>query len=522
MTKLLTTALLGLNLLHNTVAQNNDMIVTGLDKKSRNFAPNPLNINGQIDIDCYPKSMCLRLDATWMTLGIPNNMIYADGQFGDFTTFIDKDDGPDLPLDNFLAISPYTTPRFTRRRFQNEPNIFEECFITNQTYVTQDDKIYWSGCIDIDLNSNCMFRSLDSNHTHVMFNTWFETRNSPENNNFALPLQCSYYLNYNLDLYLGTVKTDEWGNPIFDPNNNGTIPGCPNNDTNPLCDDGGRTPGFIIPNLYTVENVTLITTSATDKGVFPVYMFLYETEKYEIPYTVAPIKDETDRLYLETGVINPLTSAVMQTRQCWASPTDDIAHSNIFMFIDEFCPTQNAIDKIDIKGVYGNGLEIQNRFDSSVYQFVGSKKVYIFCKVRICITSLQNCDLSDYCSADARRRKRRDISDVSYKGQENNSLFGNNDDKTIRIGPLYPESFAQNNSKPIIMISPEFTTKLVNDIADVVKENIENSQNSEIIELLTTIPIWGMILFVVGFIILSLILFLFIFNYGRNKISQYK
>ena len=449
-----------------------------------------------------------------MNIGIPNNMIYSTGSALEKTTFIDEEDGPDLPMDALLKVDPFMTPRFTRRRFKQEVSLLEDCLVYNQSYVTRDEKLYWSGCVDIDRNSNCMFRSLDQNHTHVMFNTWFETRNvDPGNNNFALPLQCSYYLNYNLDLYLGTVTTDEWGNPIYSPDNNGTIPGCPNNDTNPDCDDSGRTPGFIIPQLYTVENITLITTSATDKGTFPVYMFLYEDGSYEVPYTIAPIKDETERLWLETGVINPLSNAVIQTRQCWASPTADSQHESVFMLIDEYCPTQDAIDKIDMSQVNNNGLDIQNRFDSLVYQFVGSKRVYIFCKIRVCITTLQTCDVSNVCDARRKKRELGNSSDLSYEGD----LNSNEDNKIIRIGPLYPEEFASNNSRPIVMIEPEYTTRLVKEVIDVVMKNVNENNNSAITSALMNFPTWSIILVVVGMLVTVLLLVLFVFNYARGK-----
>lgn len=321
------------------------------------------------------------------------------------------------------------------------------------------------------------------------------------------------------------MVTDEWGNPIYDPNNNGTIPGCAQNDTNPACDDTGRTPGYIIPELYTVENITLITVSATDKGTFPVYMFLYETEKYDIPYTIAPIKDETERLYLETGVINPLSNAVMQTKQCWASPTEDSQHENVFLLIDDFCPTADAVDKVDMKGVFGNGQDIQNRFDSLVYQFVGSERVYIFCKVKICITSLQSCDMSDYCTSGNKRKRRSaiagpesEISNLSYQGDMNSpAINGGRDDKVIRIGPIMPQTFAANNSRPIVMIEPEFTTQLIADVVDVVMKNVEKENNNDIAALLTNLPIWSIVLFVLGMVVMAMLLVLFIGNVARKN-----
>lgn len=142
---------------------------------------------------------------------------------------------------------------------------------------------FWQGCVSIDLKSPCFSRTIDANNTRAIFNTWFETRNEEVKTNYAFPLQCSYYLKYNVDLYLGTVTYDpKTGNPIFTPNNKNSYVDCEDEvinenggavvQKNPLCTkDGTNDPGFFRP-LFDLQNITLITTSATDKGSFPVYL----------------------------------------------------------------------------------------------------------------------------------------------------------------------------------------------------------------------------------------------------------
>jgi len=501
----------------STLLAQNDNIVTRNEVKKMEFTPNINAIKSQIDVDCFPKAMCLRLDSAWLNVGIPNNLIYPNGSPNKFTTFVDEEDGPLLPTNDAISLSPYMGPKFTKDNFNMTLSMFDNCGINNQSYVQQNGKQFWSGCIVIDQNQKCLTRKLTDSNTQIMFSTWFETQNEKNNVNFALPLQCSYYLNYNVDLYLGTVELDKWGNPKFDPANNGTIPGCAVDDPSPLCDDSNRTPGYIIPQLYTVENITIITSATENKGTFPVYMFLYDSEKYENYYTKAPIKNETERLYLETGVINPIEGAVLQTEQCWASPTESREiDETVFMLIKDFCPTKEAVSKVDLKGVFFNGEKVMNRYDGDVFQFTGdSDKVYIYCKIKICINYLSDnqCAVPE-CAAEGgqKNRRKRGVDEVANYAKEQKVTL--DDGSIIGVGPIYPQNFAKNNAKPIVFIGPEVTKRLIHEITQEILDN--SSYEAPFLD----IPQWSGILLIGGLFLTGILVAMLCFNYFKMKSEE--
>jgi len=107
-------------------------------------------------------------------------------------------------------------------------------------------------------------------------------------------------------------------------------------------------------------------------------------------------------------------------------------------------------------------------------------------------------------------RKRRSL---DYQGR----LDSDDDNKVIRIGPIYPGEFAKNNSRPIVMIEPEYTTRLVEEIVDVVMENVNAENNNAIQAALMAFPMWSIILVIVGMIVTVLLVVLFVFNYSRKS-----
>ena len=233
-------------------------------------------LKGKVDITCTPTKICIKIDSTWFNLGIPNSIIEYGGMPFEFSEFIDPSDGVDVAGVKF---PPYMSPRFVQSAFVSEllPNM--ACPVIDQRLLTENSVQYWSGCVSIDVATPCFKRTIDANNTRAMFQTWFETRNTEVKTNYAFPLQCSYHLNYNVDLYLGLVTYDENGIPIFNPNNKNYHVNCGDQVSNngavvkkELCQkDGTNVPGFFRP-LFDLQNITLITTSATDKGSFPVYL----------------------------------------------------------------------------------------------------------------------------------------------------------------------------------------------------------------------------------------------------------
>ena len=144
------------------------------------------------------------------------------------------------------------------------------------------------------------------------------------------------------------------------------------------------------------------------------------------------------------------------------------------MLIDDFCPTEEAIDQLEFKGVFNNGKSIKNQFNHNVFAFekagnskVPEERLYIFCKVSVCINGLQECDLTNYCSQSGATRKKRDT-----KGFQSTNVDG---ETIIKIGPIYPDEFKQNGHK-VIHINDQYTrvvrdALISNEINSVLREN---------------------------------------------------
>ena len=235
-----------------------------------------------------------------------------------------------------------------------------------------DEKIEF--CIDLRtaFTRRCVDMFLSDNNNLVIFRSSLLTNvtlNDNGNTNFRIPMQCSYPLQYNLDLFMGTYRTPGGGcvNGVCtnDPNdpNGPKDPDLPNDSgvveftppgggSSPNCSDIGpadfasdpvctndpgtdpNNPGFYVPELGLFEIITILTPNGQSLGKFPVYMFIYETDQYLKPYQNPPILDETLGLYVETGLLNPIEGAVLSTRECWATPTED-RNTDKFMLVED-------------------------------------------------------------------------------------------------------------------------------------------------------------------------------------------
>lgn len=462
-------------------------IIVGDNAESKRFHQPPIEkLKNRVDITCAPAKICLRIDNLWFNFGIPNDVIDYLGSPLEFTEFIDPSDGIVM---NDISFPPYLTPRFVQSAFLSTLLPSMACPVIDQKIVKVNGKDFWEGCVNIEVATHCFQRTIDANNTRASFATWFETRNTEVKSNFAFPLQCSYFLKYNVDLYLGTVSYDDNGNPIFTPSNQNSYADCQDSvvdgvmNSNPFCNkDGSNVPGFYRP-LFDMQNITIITTSATDKGTFPVYLFMYETEQYLTPYTAPPIKKETEKVFLETGIINPISDAVMKTKQCWATPSAEMnLNDPTFMLIEDFCPTAEAVEQINFQGVFDNGQAIKNRFsheifafkkfDSQLNKFIPHPKLYIFCKVSICIQDLNGpCDVTaDDCSDEKRRRKRSTNDREFFSSQ---TLIDG--EKLIKIGPIYPDEFSKNGHSVTLLDAENTRTVYDSVISDQINQELKNT-----------------------------------------------
>ena len=156
--------------------------------------------------------MCIFIDQYWFTDGV--NMILfdvANGQPDDMKPFIDQN-----AFEQQTGVFPKlrwekpTVDDLTSLLLLKN-GIKPECIVTQQEYVNRDGKTFWKGCTKItQMVGGCVSRTLSADNNYVMFNTVLTTANTeivPQVGltNYRIPIQCSYPLNYNLDLFLGTV-----------------------------------------------------------------------------------------------------------------------------------------------------------------------------------------------------------------------------------------------------------------------------------------------------------------------------
>ena len=120
---------------------------------------------------------------------------------------------------------------------------------------------------------------------------------------------------------------------------------------------GGDKYGYYIPKIYTPKLITLLIPDGEGKGEFPVVMLLYvsifivteviyyflqENEDYQNVYQDSPTIDVGETLYVRIVLNKSPANSVIQARECWATPTSEIA-VNRFDLITDYCasPVEN-------------------------------------------------------------------------------------------------------------------------------------------------------------------------------------
>lgn len=521
-----------------------------------------------MEVKCYPLKMCLRMPASWFLTGIPItifDMLFPDGVNDIIEARPLIPTGETLPYPSLAFAKTVFTDLMDWNAFnQNNQNQPSEVFTVMTTCPAgltfrlvnegQDSQM----CVDLRTTASrrCLDMSLNDDNTVVSFRSSLITR-IPEDDpsvqqngggtNFRIPIQCSYPLEYNLDLFMGTYRnvtndpTDPDGDPDlpddpgvvkFDPPGGGAKPNCSAIGTadfanDPVCtNDPGQdpnNPGFYTPELGLFEIITILTPNGQSLGRFPVYMFIYQTEQYQIPYQNPPILDETKMLYVETGLLNPIEGAVLSTRECWATPTADRNGPVKFMLIQDFCLNDTAVQQVDLQGITNNGIAVKNRFQSKVFQFVNSTRVYLFCKVRVCFPEImdgingQKCSKvdADVCpNSNPVGRKRRSVEDNPYQLQQKSEEIPDNaesQDFIIHLPPLDIEEWRKLDV-PIVMINPNLhmTGEVTLDSGGVVVSQPNDSLDVSLIY----------ILLIAGCAVIVVLLIAFGYNFLKSKQYQ--
>uniref|UniRef100_H2YZN5 ZP domain-containing protein n=1 Tax=Ciona savignyi TaxID=51511 RepID=H2YZN5_CIOSA len=179
--------------------------------------------------------------------------------------------------------------------------------------------------------------------------------------------------------------------------------------------------------------------------------------------------------------------AVIQVRECWATPTNNSEDQFTYGLIKNNCPALEA-EHVQIDNA---PLQRHFRWSSPVFRFTTSSRVYVHCYVSICFTNMQQCSKSD---CQQRFRRRRSIDDVSKEQW--------NEEALLSVGPIFLDKDVENVNSNIF-----FDDVLKNNDADHYHDRDRATIN------------WFFVVAVcvVMSIILCIVIILFIIRRKRNN-----
>ncbi|CAG5096286.1 Oidioi.mRNA.OKI2018_I69.XSR.g14550.t1.cds [Oikopleura dioica] len=249
------------------------------------------------------------------------------------------------------------------------------------------------------------------NSTHASYQVTLNTQNTTVENTapngatnitifqYELPFSCTYPLDYLLTL--SSLNGDEYG--------------------------------YYIPKIYTPKLITLLIPDGEGKGEFPVVMLLYENQDYQ-------------NVYQESPTIDSPANSVIQARECWATPTSEIA-VNRFDLITDYCasPVENIQQDPEVN-ILNNGDTTDVRWTSKVFKFDGTEnnRVYLHCRARICFNTNGDpaeCDKLNTCA----NRRRRAL--VGSGGLGVSPAEEYSEEVELTTGPIY---ITENGAKFVV------------------------------------------------------------------------
>uniref|UniRef100_H2YIP7 ZP domain-containing protein n=1 Tax=Ciona savignyi TaxID=51511 RepID=H2YIP7_CIOSA len=178
-----------------------------------------------------------------------------------------------------------------------------------------------------------------------------------------------------------------------------------------------------IPDL---SPVTQFLGKKTGEGTFQAAMFIYQDDEYTSIYQSPPRLEMDDRIRVRVRLIQGPSFTKMQLYRCWGTPQPlGTTPQQEYELISDYCPAVMSRDANVT--IISNGNEQHATWESSVFRFVNSTKLYLHCRVKLCFGSL----CTKTCEGNALNRKRRDI------GLEN---------AVVSLGPINPTPTA-----PIVM-----------------------------------------------------------------------
>jgi len=263
----------------------------------------------------------------------------------------------------------------------------------------------------LNIESQTCGLSMSMNNTHVSYETTVKTEanemNFPNGNTtiitYNIPFMCTYPLDYLLTLESET----------------------------------GEKYGHYIPQIYQVQIITILFQNGGEGiGRFPVAMMLFKDESYGPVYSSAPSINVSDTVYVGIILGESPEGAVIQARQCWATPTENPEDPVRVSLIDNFC-SDNEETGVNI---INNGNSNRAKWTTKAFKFAGPNydKVFLHCWAKVCfnIDGGPSCDMIGSCG----RRKKRAVGATSGEIYMDNSEINEdltpNGEVVLTVGPI--------------------------------------------------------------------------------------
>ena len=130
----------------------------------------------------------------------------------------------------------------------------------------------------------------------------------------------------------------------------------------------GEKYGHYIPQIYQVQIITILFQNGGEGiGRFPVAMMLFKDETYGPVYSSAPSINVSDTVYVGIILGESPEGAVIQARQCWATPTENPEDPVRVSLIDNFC-SDNQETGVNI---INNGNSNRAKWTTKAFKFAG-------------------------------------------------------------------------------------------------------------------------------------------------------
>ena len=130
----------------------------------------------------------------------------------------------------------------------------------------------------------------------------------------------------------------------------------------------GEKYGHYIPQIYQVQIITILFQNGGEGiGRFPVAMMLFKDESYGPVYSSAPSINVSDTVYVGIILGESPEGAVIQARQCWATPTENPEDPVRVSLIDGFCSDN---DETGVN-IINNGNSNRAKWTTKAFKFAG-------------------------------------------------------------------------------------------------------------------------------------------------------